>query len=63
MGLLVLGHYLVAPPWRIAFEINALIVLEAVAAAAWLAYTTLPPTVFHRVAPASSNGPLAGRQF
>lgn len=56
MGLLVLGHYLIAPPWKIAFEINALIVLEAVGAAAWLAYTTLPPANFHRVVPASSNG-------
>jgi hypothetical protein len=35
MGLLVLGHYLTAPPWRLSASINALIVLEAIAAA-WL---------------------------
>ncbi len=40
MNLLVLGHYLVAPPWRISLGINALIVLEAGAAIALIAYTT-----------------------
>jgi hypothetical protein len=35
MGLLTLGHYLVAPPWRIAPMINVLIALEA-ATAIWL---------------------------
>jgi hypothetical protein len=35
MGLLTLGHYLVAPPWRIGLVINALILLEA-ASALWL---------------------------
>ena len=39
MGLLVLGHYLVAPPWRIDASINALILLEAAAAAVLIAYT------------------------
>jgi hypothetical protein len=32
MGLLVLGHYLIAPPWRVSFRINLFILAEAVAA-------------------------------
>lgn len=32
MGLLVLGHYLIAPPWRVSFKINLFILAEAVAA-------------------------------
>jgi hypothetical protein len=35
MSLLVLGHYLVLPPWEMPLSINALIIVEA-AAAAWL---------------------------
>jgi hypothetical protein len=44
MGLLVLGHYLIAPPWKVSFKINFFIVLEAVAAlllglfTAWLQF-------------------------
>jgi hypothetical protein len=32
MGLLVLGHYLIAPPWEVSLKINAFIMAEAVAA-------------------------------
>jgi hypothetical protein len=39
MNLLVLGHYLVAPPWKVSLLINALIGLEAGAATLLLAYT------------------------
>jgi hypothetical protein len=39
MNLLVLGHYLVAPPWRLPVLINALIALEAAAAALLVIYT------------------------
>jgi purine-cytosine permease-like protein len=39
MNLLVLGHYLVAPPWRLPLLINLLIVLEAVTATLLLVFT------------------------
>ncbi|MFT3921846.1 MAG: hypothetical protein QM778_04870 [Myxococcales bacterium] len=39
MGMLVLAHYLVLPPWRWSASINALIMLEAVCALALIAYT------------------------
>jgi hypothetical protein len=39
MNLLVLGHYLVAPPWRLSAPINALILVEAAAAICLIAYT------------------------
>ena len=29
---LVLGHYLIAPPWRVSFKINVFIMAEAIAA-------------------------------
>jgi hypothetical protein len=32
MNLLVLGHYVIAPPWNISFKINLFIMLEAVTA-------------------------------
>ena len=32
MSLLVLGHYLIAPPWRVSFKINVFIMAEAIAA-------------------------------
>jgi hypothetical protein len=32
MGLLVLGHYLIAPPWEVSFKVNLFIMAEAVAA-------------------------------
>jgi hypothetical protein len=32
MGLLVLGHYLIAPPWEVSLKINLFIMAEAVAA-------------------------------
>ncbi|WP_206107863.1 hypothetical protein [Paludisphaera rhizosphaerae] len=32
MNLLVLGHYLIAPPWKVSFKINLFIMLEAAAA-------------------------------
>jgi hypothetical protein len=32
MSLLVLGHYLIAPPWQLAFKINLFIMAEAIAA-------------------------------
>ncbi len=38
MNLLVLGHYLIAPPWKIAFRINLFILLEAAAAVALAFY-------------------------
>ncbi len=44
MGLLVLGHYLIAPPWKVSFKINLFIVLEALSAfllglfTAWLQF-------------------------
>jgi hypothetical protein len=41
MNLLVLGHYLVLPPWRMAWSINFGIFLEAIAAVWLLAYATL----------------------
>jgi hypothetical protein len=48
MGSLVLGHYLIAPPWRVSFKINVFIVLEAVSAlllglfTAWLQFLSTP---------------------
>lgn len=39
MNLLVLGHYLTAPPWRLSASINALIVLESATALFLIAYT------------------------
>jgi cellobiose-specific phosphotransferase system component IIC len=39
MNLLVLGHYLVAPPWRLPPLINLFILVEAAAATLLLAYT------------------------
>ena len=39
MNLLVLGHYLVAPPWRLPPLINLFIVVEAAAAMLLLVYT------------------------
>jgi hypothetical protein len=44
MGLLVLGHYLIAPPWEVSLKINLFIMAEAVAAlllavfTAWLQF-------------------------
>ena len=32
MSLLVLGHYLIAPPWQVSFKINLFIMAEAIAA-------------------------------
>jgi hypothetical protein len=32
MGLLVLGHYLIAPPWKVSLGINLFIIAEAIAA-------------------------------
>jgi hypothetical protein len=32
MGLLVLGHYLIAPPWEVSLKINLFIMAEAIAA-------------------------------
>lgn len=32
MSLLVVGHYLITPPWRVSFKINLFIMAEAVAA-------------------------------
>lgn len=54
MNLLVLGHYLIAPPWRVSFKINLFIMLEAATAVllglftAWLQFrgisgADLPP--------------------
>jgi hypothetical protein len=31
-SLLVLGHYLIAPPWQVSFKINLFIMAEAIAA-------------------------------
>jgi hypothetical protein len=39
MGLLVLGHYLIAPPWELSFKINLFILAEAVAALLLGAFT------------------------
>jgi hypothetical protein len=39
MNLLVLGHYLVAPPWRLPLLINLLIAAEAAAAVLLVLYT------------------------
>jgi hypothetical protein len=39
MNLLVLGHYVVLPPWRIALDINVWIVFETAAAGLLIAYT------------------------
>jgi hypothetical protein len=39
MGLLVLGHYLTAAPWKLPLSINALILLEAAGAVCLLGYT------------------------
>ncbi len=39
MSLLVLGHYLIAPPWRVSFKINVFIMAEAVAALLLGAFT------------------------
>jgi hypothetical protein len=44
MGLLVVGHYLIAPPWQVSFKINLFILAEAIAASllgvvtAWLQF-------------------------
>lgn len=38
MSLLVLGHYLIEPPWNVAFRINLLILIEALAAVVLLLY-------------------------
>jgi hypothetical protein len=44
MSLLVLGHYLIAPPWEVSFKINLFIMAEAIAAlllgvfTAWLQF-------------------------
>ena len=44
MGLLVLAHYLIAPPWKVALKINLFIMAEAIAAlllgmfTAWLQF-------------------------
>lgn len=35
MSLLVLGHYLILPPWKVSTRINLFILLEVIAAA-WL---------------------------
>ena len=40
MNLLVLGHYLVLPPWRMPWSINFGIFLEAIAAVWLLTYAT-----------------------
>jgi hypothetical protein len=40
MNLLVLGHYLIAPPWKVSFKINMFIMLEAVTALVLGGYTT-----------------------
>jgi hypothetical protein len=39
MGLLVLGHYLIAPPWELSFKINLFIVAEAVTALVLATFT------------------------
>jgi len=39
MNLLVLGHYLVAPPWTLSLRINALIVPEALTAVLLIVFT------------------------
>lgn len=39
MSMLVLGHYLISPPWEVSFKINAFILLEATAAALLIAYS------------------------
>jgi hypothetical protein len=39
MNLLVLGHYLVAPPWKLPPLINLLIALEAATATALIVFT------------------------
>jgi hypothetical protein len=39
MNLLVLGHYLVAPPWRLPLLINVLIGLEAMTAVLLIVFT------------------------
>jgi hypothetical protein len=39
MNLLVLGHYLIAPPWEVSFKINLFILLEAATALALGGYT------------------------
>ncbi|WP_425397514.1 hypothetical protein [Aeoliella sp.] len=41
MSLLVLGHYLIAPPWQVSFRINLFILIEAVAALVLLGYVCL----------------------
>lgn len=41
MSLLVLGHYLIAPPWEVSLRINLFILLEAVAALALLGYVSI----------------------
>lgn len=38
MSLLVLGHYLISPPWNVSFKINAMILLETFAAIGLLTY-------------------------
>jgi hypothetical protein len=46
MGLLVLGHYLIAPPWEVSLKINLFIMAEAIAAlllgvfTAWLQFSS-----------------------
>lgn len=55
MGLLVLGHYLIAPPWEVSFRINLFIVLEAVSAmllglfTAWLQNFRSPGSLPHPI--------------
>lgn len=39
MNLLVLGHYLIAPPWEISFKINLFIIAEAATALVLGAFT------------------------
>ena len=40
MGLLVLGHYLIAPPWKVSLKINLFIMAEAIAALLLGMFTT-----------------------
>ncbi|MCC9655268.1 hypothetical protein [Rhodopirellula halodulae] len=38
MSMLVLGHYLITPPWDVSLKINAFILLETLAAVVLLLY-------------------------
>ena len=40
MGLVVLGHYLIAPPWKVSLRINLFIIGEAIAALMLGIFTT-----------------------